>query len=183
MWVGGKSSVPPAVHRVWYSAEHGLGCVPSCVAGFSAPGSHFVLEGKLRPLLEISPQTRLTPNVPSTDPGILKTVFLRPQVLTSKVNTTDTFITSWHSHPKPIFPQSHCLPNRQFNLPAVYAGKTTTPRMICAQADSQKNPCSFKLRAFLCHWLSRRRSHRRSVAVIGWQLLLLKIPEEATKPA
>lgn len=72
MWVGGRWPVPPAVHRVWYSAEHGLGCVPSCVAGFSAPGSHFVLEGKLRPLLEISPQTRLTPNVPSAGPGILK---------------------------------------------------------------------------------------------------------------
>lgn len=34
-----------------------------------------------------------------------------PQVLTSKVNNTDTFIISWHSHPKPIFPLSHHLPN------------------------------------------------------------------------
>lgn len=55
--------------------------------------------------------------------------------------------------------------------------------MLYAQAGSLKNRCRFKLRAFLCHWFSRCRSHRGSMAMIGWQLLLLKIPEEATEPA
>lgn len=55
--------------------------------------------------------------------------------------------------------------------------------MLYAQAGSLKNPCSFKLRAFLCHWFSGRRGHWGSMAMIGWQLLLFKIPEEATEPA
>lgn len=150
----------------------------------STPASHFVLEGKLRPWLEISPQTRQTPNVPNTVPGTLKNnLCYGPQVLTSEVNTTDTFITSWNSHPKPIFPLSDHLPTQQVKLSAVCSGKTTTPKMLYTQAGSLKNRCNFKLRAFLCHWFSRCRSHRRSMAMIGWQLLLLKIPEEATEPA
>lgn len=45
------------------------------------------------------------------------------------------------------------------------------------------NPRIFKARALVCYWFSRRRGHRRSVAVVGRQFLLLKIPEEAAESA
>lgn len=100
----------------------------------------------------ISPNSADTQRSKHSPWHLKKQSLLRSQVLTSEVNTTDTFITSWHSHPKPIFLLSHHPPTQQLKLSAVYAGETTTPKMLYAQAGSLKNRCSFKLRAFLGHW-------------------------------
>lgn len=92
---------------------------------------------------------------------------------------------SLRSHPKPIFPLSQPLLPENSNSRHPTRGKNYNSQRAL-RSDGLRGVAAeefFKVRALVCYWLSRRRGHGRSVAVIGRQFLLLKIPEEAAEPA